>query len=48
MAKTLVTYFSASSGKITEKYAKALSEKLNADLFEIAPVSPYTEAILTG
>lgn len=43
MAKILVTYFSASSGRITERYAKVLAKELNADLFEIAPVSPYTE-----
>ena len=43
MAKTLVTYFSASSSRITERFAKALAKELNAELFEIAPVSPYTE-----
>lgn len=45
-AKTLVAYFSA------QGHTKALAEKTarmtGADLFEIAPVEPYTEADLDG
>ena len=40
--KTLVAYFSAQG--TTERVAKDLAEKLGADLFEIAPEVPYTEA----
>ena len=44
MGKTLVAYFTASSGRVTEKVAKNLSEAVGADLFEIRPVEPYTKA----
>ena len=40
--KTLVAYFSAQG--TTAKLAKALAEKTGADLFEIQPREPYTEA----
>ena len=43
--KTLVAYFSAETGK-TRKIAEELSEKLNADLFEIKPEIPYSSADL--
>ena len=39
--KILVAYFSAQG--TTAKVAKALAEAANADLFEIAPIVPYTE-----
>lgn len=42
MSKKLVAYFSASG--VTAKLAKDLSEAIGADLFEIKPVKPYTEA----
>ena len=42
MMKTLVTYFSAQG--TTANVAKELAEHLNADLFEIQPLHPYTEA----
>lgn len=44
MSKSLVLYFSASSGKVTEKVAKDLAAAKEADIFEIVPVEPYTEA----
>ena len=44
MSKILVTYFSASG--VTEKAAKKLAAVANADLFEIKPVQPYTDADL--
>lgn len=44
MSKKLVAYFSASG--ITTKVAKNLSEVASADLFEIKPKEPYTEADL--
>ena len=44
MAKKLVAYFSASG--VTAKVAKALAEVTGADLFEIQPVVPYTNADL--
>ena len=40
--KTLVAYFSA-EGR-TAGFAKALAESLGADLFEIQPEVPYTQA----
>jgi len=43
--KILVTYFSAEAGR-TRKVAKDLALKLGADLFEIVPEKPYTEADL--
>ena len=44
MSKTLVAYFSA-QGK-TAKGAGELAEHLGADLFEIKPLHPYTDADL--
>ena len=44
MAKTLVAYFSASG--TTERVAKDLAAAIGADLFEIAPKQPYTNADL--
>ena len=41
---TLVVYFSASG--VTARVAKELSQHLGADLYEIFPVEPYTEADL--
>ena len=40
--KTLVAFFSAEG--TTAKAAKALAKKLGADLFEIVPEVPYTQA----
>lgn len=42
--KILVTYFSCSH--VTEAVAQRLSQLLHADLFEIKPETPYTEADL--
>ena len=44
MSKKLVTYFSASG--VTGKVAKELAKIGNADLFEIKPQVPYTDADL--
>ena len=44
MCKTLVAYFSASG--LTAKLAKNLSEAAGADLYEIKPAVPYTNADL--
>lgn len=44
MSKKLVAYFSASG--VTKKAAEILAEATEADLFEIKPVEPYTEADL--
>ena len=44
MNKTLVAYFSASG--VTGGVARTLSDALNADLYEIAPVESYTDADL--
>lgn len=44
MSKKLVACFSASG--VTANVAKVLAETLNADLYEIAPVTPYTDADL--
>lgn len=44
MKKALVAYFSASG--ITKKAAENLAKTASADLFEIAPVQPYTRADL--
>ncbi len=44
MSKMLVTYFSASG--VTGKVAKELAKIGNADLFEIKPQVPYTDADL--
>lgn len=42
--KTLVAYFSASG--YTASLAKRVAEAADADLFEIRPVDPYTDADL--
>ena len=42
--KTLVAYFSASG--VTQGVAKRLAEKVGADIYEIKPVKPYTNADL--
>lgn len=44
MSKTLVAYFSASG--VTKNAAEKLAKAANADLFEIKPVRPYTDADL--
>lgn len=44
MSKVLVTYFSASG--VTKKMAEKLSEAVGADIFEIKPEVPYTDADL--
>ena len=44
MSKALVTYFSASG--VTAKLAKNLAEAAGADLYEIKPAEPYTDADL--
>ena len=44
MSKKLVAYFSASG--VTGKVAKTLAAAINADLFQIEPVTPYTDADL--
>ncbi len=44
MKRILVAYFSASG--VTAKLAQRLAEAVGADLFEIAPETPYTKADL--
>lgn len=44
MSKKLVAYFSASG--VTKKVAEQLSQIAGADLFEIRPAVPYTDADL--
>ena len=44
MSKTLVAYFSASG--VTAKLAKNLAEAAEADIYEIKPAVPYTNADL--
>ena len=44
MSKTLVAYFSA--GGTTAKAAENLADVANADLYEIRPAVPYTQADL--
>ena len=44
MSKKLVAYFSASG--VTENVAKMLAEAADADLYEIKPKMPYTQADL--
>lgn len=39
---TLVTFFSAEG--TTAKVAKEFAERIGADIFEIAPVEPYTKS----
>lgn len=43
-SKVLVAYFSASGN--TEAVAKTIADTLNADLFELVPANPYTDADL--
>ena len=44
MGRKLVAYFSASG--VTAKVAERLAETIDADIFEIKPAIPYTEADL--
>lgn len=44
MSKTLVAYFSASG--VTARLAKKLANAIGADIFEICPEVPYTDADL--
>ena len=44
MSKKLAAYFSASG--VTAKVAETLAEAIGADIFEIEPKVPYTEADL--
>ncbi len=44
MSKTIVAYFSASG--VTAKLAKNLAEAAGADIYEIRPETPYTNADL--
>jgi len=44
MTKKLVAYFSASG--VTKGVAEMLAEAANADIYEIKPVTPYTQADL--
>lgn len=44
MSKPLVAYFSASG--VTAQAAKALAQAAGADLYEIKPAQPYTDADL--
>lgn len=44
MSKVLVAYFSASG--VTAGLAKKLAQEIQADLFEIEPEAPYTDADL--
>jgi len=44
MSKSLVVYFSASG--VTKKVAERLAKAAGADLFEIRPTVPYTDADL--
>lgn len=46
MSKTLVAYFSASAGGVTADAAEKLAKALGADIYEIRPEKPYTEADL--
>lgn len=44
MGKTVVAYFSASG--VTARVAKEIAEAVGADLYEICPATPYTQADL--
>ena len=44
MNKTLVAYFSASG--VTARAAREIAEAVGADLYEICPAEPYTDADL--
>ena len=42
--KILVTYFTASEGRVTERVAKNLAAAVSGDIFEIAAKDRYTKA----
>ena len=44
MSKTLVAYFSASG--VTARTAKEIADAVGADLYEIRPAEPYSQADL--
>lgn len=44
MSKTLIAYFSASG--VTARVAKQMAAAIGADLYEIRPAQPYTDADL--
>ena len=44
MSKTLIAYFSASG--VTARVAKEMAQAVGADLYEIKPAVPYTQADL--
>lgn len=46
MSRILAAYFSASGGKVTERVAGTLAEAVGADLYEIKPKMPYSQADL--
>ena len=46
MNKTLVAYFSASG--VTARAAREIAEAVGADLYEICPAEPYTDADLNS
>ena len=44
MSKTLIAYFSASG--VTAGAAREMADAIGADLYEICPAAPYTDADL--
>lgn len=44
MSKTLIVYFSASG--VTARAAREMADAIGADLYEICPAAPYTDADL--
>lgn len=44
MSKTLIAYFSASG--VTARAAREMADAIGADLYEICPAAPYTDADL--
>ena len=44
MSKTLIAYFSASG--VTARAAREMADAIGADLYEICPAAPYTDAYL--